>query len=329
VILLRNRKPVLSLLILSPAIAELLSGSAPPSEFFNPLGFLFLVLFYGCGSVLIREIVKRWDKDIPSIILLGAAYGVWEEGVVVKSFFDPNWVDLGILGVYGRWLDVNWVWAFSLTIYHSIFSITIPIVLVELIFDEHSSSTWLGRKSLLLFSALFILTSILLNAFLTAYQPYFWQYALCFFLIFVLIFSSYKAPKTFSIGKLNPPSRKKLLFFGFTWTFSFFIIYWFTPYLLQSPLITIEIGILQIFLTIYYLSRFDWNNADKNHFLALIFGLLSLFMLLAPIQELDNPNRPDDTTGMSIVGVLFLIFFLFLWKRFNRELLLPRKSQLS
>ena len=39
---------------------------------------------------------------MPSIILLRGAYRVREEGVVVKSFFDPNWVDLGILGIYGR-----------------------------------------------------------------------------------------------------------------------------------------------------------------------------------------------------------------------------------
>jgi len=41
-------------------------------------------------------------------------------------------MDLGILGVYGRWLEINWVWSEWLTIYHAIFSTVIPITLVEL-----------------------------------------------------------------------------------------------------------------------------------------------------------------------------------------------------
>jgi len=45
------------------------------------------------------------------LFVLGAAYGVLEEGLMVKSFFDPNWMDLGVLGSYGLWMGVNWVWA--------------------------------------------------------------------------------------------------------------------------------------------------------------------------------------------------------------------------
>jgi len=37
--------------LLSPAIGELLSGSAPPLEFFNPFGFAMLASLYGSGAV--------------------------------------------------------------------------------------------------------------------------------------------------------------------------------------------------------------------------------------------------------------------------------------
>ena len=46
---------------------------------------------------------------------------------MVKSWFDPHWVDLGIFGSYGRLAGVNWVWAAGLTIYHAIYSIGLPI----------------------------------------------------------------------------------------------------------------------------------------------------------------------------------------------------------
>ncbi len=79
----------LVLFLLSPAIAELLSGSAPPLEFFNPLGFVILASLYGSGAILARELALRWRKGYLSLLLLGAAYGVIEEGLIVKSFFDP------------------------------------------------------------------------------------------------------------------------------------------------------------------------------------------------------------------------------------------------
>ena len=63
----RKGKATLSLLFLSPMIAESLSGSASPVEFFNPIALLFLVLLYGCGSVLIREAVRRRGKVYPRL----------------------------------------------------------------------------------------------------------------------------------------------------------------------------------------------------------------------------------------------------------------------
>ncbi|RJS77070.1 hypothetical protein CW667_04190, partial [Candidatus Bathyarchaeota archaeon] len=128
--------PALVLFFLAPAIGELLSGSSPPLEFFNPLTLLFLASLYGGGAIVVRELKVRWKKDFRTVLLLGAAYGILEEGLLVKSFFDPYWMDLGILGVYGRWLEVNWVWTEMLIIYHAVFSISIPIILVELAYPE-------------------------------------------------------------------------------------------------------------------------------------------------------------------------------------------------
>ncbi len=146
-------KPVLSLFILSPAVGELLSGSSPPLEFFNPITFLILASLYGSGALLVREYARTWGRGWRSILVLGAAYGIIEEGILVRSFFNPNWVDLGVLGTYGRWLGVNWVWAEWLTIYHAIFSITIPILLVELSYPQYRARPWLSRKQKKRFSS--------------------------------------------------------------------------------------------------------------------------------------------------------------------------------
>ena len=96
---IHDKIPIISLVILSPLIAELLSGSAPPLEFFNPISFFVLLGMYGCGVLIIREYSIKFDIGFVCIIILGIAYGVIEEGLAVKSFFDPEWMDLGILGV--------------------------------------------------------------------------------------------------------------------------------------------------------------------------------------------------------------------------------------
>ena len=95
------------ILLLPPMIGELLSASTPPLEFFNPIVMGILVGLYGTGALLIREDTIIWDKNWGCVLILGAAYGITEEGLAVKSFFDPHWMDLGILGVYGRWLGVK------------------------------------------------------------------------------------------------------------------------------------------------------------------------------------------------------------------------------
>lgn len=88
--MLRSHKAIFSLLILSPGIAELLSSSSPPIEFFNLFSFIYLVSFYGSGALLIREFRVRRRLGYSSILFLGMAYGVLEEGVAVKSFFSTT-----------------------------------------------------------------------------------------------------------------------------------------------------------------------------------------------------------------------------------------------
>jgi len=83
-------KPALVLFLTAPIFGELFSGSSPLNEFLNPITFTILSLLYGCGATLVRELVIRWQKGWISIFLLGAAYGIYEEGIMVQSFFDPT-----------------------------------------------------------------------------------------------------------------------------------------------------------------------------------------------------------------------------------------------
>jgi hypothetical protein len=137
------------LLFLSPALGELLSGSSPPARFFNPVGLLILVLFYGGGTVLIREARARWRLQWP-VIFLAVAYGILEEGTMMQSFFNPNHADLGILSKYGMYCGIQWPWTIGLTFYHATISTLIPIVITDLRWPESRYEPLLRKRGVIL-----------------------------------------------------------------------------------------------------------------------------------------------------------------------------------
>lgn len=154
--------------LLAPFFGEVLSVSSPPAAFFQPLTFLLLVGLYGCGALLVRELARHWKQGWVSIALLGMAYGIYEEGLVVRSFFDPTWMDLGILGVYGRWLGVNWIWSIALTLFHAVVSISLPIWAVETLFPSLRERRWLGKGGVIVCSLVFF-AFLLLSPFFSSH----------------------------------------------------------------------------------------------------------------------------------------------------------------
>ena len=147
-----RRHPILCLLLLSPGIPEYLSGSSPLNALIlNPAMFLFQLVanlgLYGAGVLLVREAQVRWNKGWGSVLLLGAAYGILEEGVALSTLFNPDAGPVGALGVYGHWVGVNWVWLAGILPVHMIFSVSIPILLLGLALPETGGRPFLqGRK---------------------------------------------------------------------------------------------------------------------------------------------------------------------------------------
>src|SRR5881409_3953020 len=121
-----RRHPVLCLLLLSPGIPEYLTGSSSFAILtLNPVLFLMFVALnmglYGPGVILIREAMIRWRKGWASVFLLGFAYAIVEEGLDLSTFFNPNAGPVGILGTYGHWQGVNWVWTVGLILFRFAF----------------------------------------------------------------------------------------------------------------------------------------------------------------------------------------------------------------
>ena len=138
---LLKTRPILLLICLTPGIPEYLSGSsAVNAVVLNPVLFFFQLAanlgLYGSGVILIWEASVRWKKGWATVLLLGAAYGILEEGVALSTLFDPKAGPVGALGTYGHWAGVSWIWAAEIVPFHALFSIALPIALLGMALPE-------------------------------------------------------------------------------------------------------------------------------------------------------------------------------------------------
>jgi hypothetical protein len=317
--------PALILFLLAPAIGELLSGSAPPSEFFSPFGLTMLLGLYGAGAILARELKVRWRRGMGSLLLLGAAYGALEEGVMVASWSSPVWPDLGTLGVFGRWLGVNWVWAAELTMYHAIVSITIPVMLVELAFPEKKKEAWLSDwwvKAITVALAFDVVVGFILFGLRLNYFPPLPQYSLAFAATAFFTYQAYRLPSNWARKGVKP--LRSPLFYGVVTALgaiSSGVVFWILPNLsnfILFPLLIIICGFGIIFGVVKFLISYNWKSSTTLHRFAVSSGPLFLFIILAFLQEFDK-SRTDNTAGMSLIGVVALISLTLLWLKLKRS----------
>jgi hypothetical protein len=309
------------LFFLSPIIGELLSGSAPPSEFFTVFGFTIMSLLYGGGAVISRELKIRWRKGVGSLILIGAAYGIIEEGLMVASFQNPDWMDLGALGVFGRWYGVNWVWAVELTIYHAIVSITVPVLLVELVYPKEKTKPWLTGNWRKIVPSLFI-ADVIIGFFLftqfTGFSPPLPQYLLFLVLSGLFLFLAYKFPDDWARNGNKAMREPRYYFFlSLLGSVASGYVFGVLPEQLSftnAPILVILLGALIIYGVLSSLVSYNWTQATPLHHHRLLFGSIFIFILFSFFQEMDT-NRLDNTKGMSLVGMTFLLGFLILGRK--------------
>lgn len=318
----RTWPAILTLFFLSPVVAEMLTGSTPPLSFINPISLLIETTFYGSSAILIREVVRRRGLGWQNILLLGAAYGILEEGLVVTSWFNPYWSDLGKLAAYGRLLDTSWVWATELTIFHAVVSITIPILLTEIIFPGIARRPWLRKRGFRAFSVLLILSSalqMLYFGFLLSrkqgypHPPLMYFGALAMAVAFLWLGLRYKPAQRgpFHISAqttLRPaPGTWKVGLLAFAITFAFFFNSWVLPFIIPLAIIPILLALAITWLSIRvvraWARRPAWSNRQQ---LALATGAIGFFVFVeAPLAEFGAHISTRNETGLFPVDLLF------------------------
>jgi len=191
-------RPVLALLLLAPLVGEYLLGNTPVTE----LGSLPLYLpLYGCGALLIREMTRRTGRGWPTMLLLGAAYGLWEEGPVDQMLWNPQYggFDFGLTyaGTHVPLLGTSVALLQDVVSMHMIWSISVPIALVEA-FRRDPQRPWLGRPGLIVTGLVFAVGSAGLAAIQYAANGRFmasaWQWTVGLVAIAGLILAAFLVP---------------------------------------------------------------------------------------------------------------------------------------
>jgi len=315
------------LLLLAPVMGELLSGSAPPNEFFTPFGFLIITLLYGGGALLIREMRVKWKLGF-SIVFLAIAYGILEEGLLMQSFFNHHHADLDALAKYGLFLKCHWPWSIELTIYHATISTLLPIMATDLLFPDLKDEPLLKKGGTITFSVLLVLETIFMALLITTAtakldDPYIADAGNIFVWTAITIGLIYLAYHF--RGKRHVEEKAKLKSpFAFTVTGFFFApILIITPYVLAEnsvpAIITTALLVLYIFIVLrFYFRQMHHRDITAKHRVYLFAGVITSFTMLAIFNEFANDAQGMAATG-AVCFVLMLVFAIVVLKRESRN----------
>ncbi len=297
---------IVFLLVFTPFFAEAIaSTSAPWYSFFNPVVFLLFILLYGITALLLRElwVIKR--LSFWHLVLYGAVFAALNEGIVADTWFKPNPLNFTNSEIV-RFAGINWHMVVNLTIFHSLFSVLIPILLSFIIFSSLNKTTLLKPRGLKICVGLllFVAVASLLPKHHVAVADFNYRAILLLILVVVSVIGVLIHPSNRSVQKAGNYSPNTLLKLGASYTTLFVFSYFILPKLIPewSILFSIALYIAGLVLA-YRISRTSDNDSKK--ILALIGGL----MLPSIVLSL--------TKTAFLQPVVIGLFLAYLWKLYK------------
>jgi hypothetical protein len=297
----------LTLVALSILIPELLTGSTPVASLvLNPLSLPFLLGLYGCGVLLVREITVRWEKGWPSVLLLGGAYGILEEGPGTKTFFDPRVTSAaGSLAPVGHAFGVNWVWVLFISVFHAVFSIGLPILLVGLAYPETRGRRLVTDRTLVCLGVAYAVTVLAMYfLFDPAYRPS--AGVLAFFLgvVGALVLLAARAPARWPFARpdrpLLPPFWVGIL--GGLWVFLWFGFFWLGASLHEDPYLIVFSGVT-FTAAIGFVLVPEVEVDEPHRRLCLATGLLSFVLVFSAVVTLGG----DFLAPLATIAMIWFL----------------------
>lgn len=144
------------LFLLAPMVGEWLPGNQP----ITAIGSLAeLAPMYGGGALLVRELARRTGRGWPTMCLLAAAYALFKDGPVDQMLWNPQHGGFAIGTVYAGAqvpvLGTSVRLLQDVLATHAVWSICVPIAMVETFTSQRRTRPWLGGVGFTVTSVLF------------------------------------------------------------------------------------------------------------------------------------------------------------------------------
>lgn len=156
----RNITAVITLLFVTPLVAEYLLGDLPLKML---PALVVLAPAYGGGAILIRETARRTGRGWSTMLILGVAYALIAEGLVTQSLFNHDYLKMHMHLLDHAYIPAagigGWSTLFAFNL-HAFWSMGVPIALVEALFPAEVQRPWLGRVDDSVVAVLFVLGSV-------------------------------------------------------------------------------------------------------------------------------------------------------------------------
>lgn len=292
--------PAVLLFFLAPLFGEYLLGNLRISEI---VYLPFIAPLYGAGALLIREVTRRAGRGTATMLILGIAYGLIEEGLVDQMLFNSSYAGQErINDTYIAVLGVDaWLTLLVLTM-HTVWSTYIPITLVESLFPEQGTRPWLRLGWLGMIAMIFILGSIYLcytiyldeNFFASA--PQLWGTAIAVIMLLIIAFTIQR-PIGAPVADSTPDP----------WILGIFSLTAGSLFMLADTLPGwVKVGAGLLIAIVFFTAVFVWSRRigwSAIHRLALIgggiltYGWLGLFM-----EPESGPKTVFDYMGSIILA---------------------------
>jgi hypothetical protein len=314
-----RRHPIVLLLAFTPGIPEYLSGSSSVAlSVLFPGGTVVFLLFlalnlglYGPGVLLVREAHVRWGKGWSTILLLGAAYGLLEEGTALSTLFDPQASVVGGLGTYGHAYGVSWVWLIGILGVHAVFSVGVPILLLGLALPETRGRSLLQGRNLPLALAIYAVDIVILNAIVHYWVGIPLQVAAAV-AAGILWIVAWRLPS----GLLDPPSptpRSRPQLF-FVYGVVYFVLLLLLPALVgefhQPAAVAFAVDVVFLALLFFAVRNAIGRGENAPQLVLLAFGLVLPLMAIGLIAQIRIPV-------VLLLDVVAGGFFLTLWRHYR------------
>lgn len=160
-----------SLVVLSAIGAELLAAyndtTGRPVELLFNVGFF--AMLYGCPALLIRELARRTGRGWPMMLLLSAAAGLLQAGVIDQALFSDSYGDVkgweeSLRATYIAPLGLGAYMLQNFVLGHVVYSFCAPLALAEAMRPGIAKRSWLGWRGIALATALWLLVASLIFA---------------------------------------------------------------------------------------------------------------------------------------------------------------------